>query len=83
MHRRDESFHQNEYLCRGVIIHPVLKLNYFLEYEYYKYRFKGGTPEEVESLIFPLFYLCGLDEIIEKHWISLDYQESNYKKLSG
>jgi len=60
-----------------------LTLNYFLEYEYYKYRFKGGTPEEVESLIFPLFYLCGLDEIIEKHWISLDYQESNYKKLSG
>ncbi len=60
-----------------------LTLNYFLEYEYYKYRFKGGTPEEVESLMFPLFYLCGLDEIIEKHWISLDYQESNYKKLSG
>ena len=22
-----------------------LTLNYFLEYEYYKYRFKGGTPE--------------------------------------
>ena len=60
-----------------------LTLNYFLEYEYYKYRFKGGTPEEVETLMFPLFYLCGLDEIIEKHWISLDYQESNYKKLSG
>ena len=60
-----------------------LTLNYFLEYEYYKYRFKGGTPDEVESLMFPLFYLCGLDEIIEKHWISLDYQESNYKKLSG
>ena len=60
-----------------------LTLNYFLEYEYYKYRFKGGTPDEVESLMFPLFYLCGLDEIIEKHWISLDYQELNYKKISG
>ena len=60
-----------------------LTLNYFLEYEYYKYRFKGGTPEEVESLMFPLFYLCGLDEIIEKHWNSLDFQEEKYKKLSG
>ena len=58
-------------------------VNYFLEYEYYKYRFKGGTPEEVESLMFPLFYLCGLDEIIEKHWNSLDFQEEKYKKLSG
>ena len=36
-----------------------------------------------ESLLFPLFYLCGLDEIIEKHWNSLDYQEKNYKKISG
>ena len=60
-----------------------LTLNYFLEYEYYKYRFQGGTPQQVEALLFPLFYLCGLDEIIEKHWISLDYQEKNYKKISG
>ena len=60
-----------------------LTLNYFLEYEYYKYRFQGGSPEQVESLLFPLFYLCGLDEIIEKHWNSLDYQEKNYKKISG
>ena len=60
-----------------------LTLNYFLEYEYYKYRFQGGSPEQVESLLFPLFYLCGLDEIIEKHWNSLEYQEKNYKKISG
>tara|TARA_B100000287_G_C20654326_1_gene788015 strand:+ start:2035 stop:2415 length:381 start_codon:yes stop_codon:yes gene_type:complete len=60
-----------------------LTLNYFLEYEYYKYRFQGGSPQQVEALLFPLFYLCGLDEIIEKHWISLDYQEKNYKKISG
>ena len=60
-----------------------LTLNYFLEYEYYKHRFQGGSPEQVEALLFPLFYLCGLDEIIEKHWISLDYQEKNYKKISG
>ena len=60
-----------------------LTLNYFLEYEYYKHRFQGGSPEEVETLLFPLFYLCGLDEIIEKHWDSLEYQEKNYKKISG
>tara|TARA_Y100000593_G_scaffold49758_1_gene93738 strand:- start:96 stop:485 length:390 start_codon:yes stop_codon:yes gene_type:complete len=60
-----------------------LTLNYFLEYEYYKYRFEGGSPEQVEDLLFPLFYLCGLDEIIEKHWDSLEHQEENYKKISG
>ncbi len=60
-----------------------LTLNYFLEYEYYKHRFQGGSPEQVEALLFPLFYLCELDEIIEKHWVSLEYQEENYKKISG
>ncbi len=60
-----------------------LTLNYFLEYEYYKHRFQGGSPEQVEALLFPLFYLCGLDEIIEKHWNSLEYQENNYKKIGG
>ena len=34
-----------------------LTLNYFLEYEYYKHRIQGGSPEQVESLLFPLFYL--------------------------
>ena len=51
--------------------------------EYYKHRFQGGSPEQVEALLFPLFYLCGLDEIIEKHWNSLEYQENNYKKIGG
>ena len=53
-----------------------LTLNYFLEYEYYKYRFQGGSPEQVEALLFPLFYLCGLDEIIEKLRTGI----SNYSK---
>ena len=32
-----------------------LTLNYFLEYEYYKHRFQGGSPEQVEALLFPFF----------------------------
>ena len=56
----------------------------YTEYGNRFWRYKEDavlTNEQVESLLFPLFYLCGLDEIIEKHWNSLDYQEKNYKKI--
>ena len=60
-----------------------LPLAFFVEYEYYKYRYLGGSPENVENYLNSLFFYCDMGDIFTKNWNSLEYQENLYQQLAS
>ena len=60
-----------------------LPLAFFVEYEYYKYRYLGGSPENVENYLNSLFFYCDMGEVFTKNWNSLEYQEKIYQQLAS
>ena len=60
-----------------------LPLAFFVEYEYYKYRYLGGSPENVENYLNSLFFYCDMGEVFTENWNSLEYQEKIYQQLAS
>ena len=60
-----------------------LPLAFFVEYEYYKYRYLGGSPENVENYLNSLFFYCDMGDIFTENWDSLEYQENLYQQLAS
>ena len=60
-----------------------LPLAFFVEYEYYKYRYLGGSPENVENYLNSLFFYCDMGEVFMENWNSLEYQENLYQQLAS
>ena len=60
-----------------------LPLAFFVEYEYYKYRYLGGSPENVENYLNSLFFYCDMGDIFTDNWESLEYQENLYQQLAS
>ena len=59
-----------------------IPLSFFVEYEYYKFRYLGGSQENVKNYLNSLFYYCDMGDIYEEHWKSLTYQENIYQQLA-
>ncbi len=59
-----------------------IPLSFFVEYEYYKFRYLGGSQENVKNYLNSLFYYCDMGGIYEEHWKSLTYQENIYQQLA-
>ena len=53
-----------------------IPLSFFMEYEYYKFRYLGGSQENVKNYLKSLFYYCDMGNIYEENWKSLTYQEN-------
>ena len=60
-----------------------LPLACFVEYEYYKYRYVGGSPENVENYLNSLFFYCDMGDVFTENWNSLEYQENLYQQLAS
>ena len=60
-----------------------LPLAFFVEYEYYKYRYVGGSPENVEKYLNSLFFYCDMGDVFTENWNSLEYQENLYQQLAS
>ena len=60
-----------------------LPLAFFVEYEYYKYRYVGGSPKNVENYLNSLFFYCDMGDVFTKNWNSLEYQENLYQQLAS
>ena len=60
-----------------------LPLAFFVEYEYYKYRYLGGSPENVENYLNSLFFYCDMGDVFTENWNSLEYQEKIYQQLAS
>ncbi len=60
-----------------------LPLAFFVEYEYYKYRYVGGSPENVENYLNSLFFYCDMGDVFTENWNSLEYQENLYQQLAS
>ena len=60
-----------------------LPLAFFVEYEYYKYRYLGGSPENVENYLNSLFFYCDMGDIFTDNWEILEYQENLYQQLAS
>ena len=60
-----------------------LPLAFFVEYEYYKYRYVGGSPENVENYLNSLFFYCDMEDVFTENWNSLEYQENLYQQLAS
>ena len=60
-----------------------LPLAFFVEYEYYKYRYLGGSPENVENYLNSLFFYCDMGEVFTENWNNLEYQERIYQQLAS
>ena len=60
-----------------------LPLAFFVEYEYYKYRYLGGSPENVENYLNSLFFYCDMGDVFTENWDSLEYQENLYQQLAS
>tara|TARA_B100000674_G_scaffold82405_1_gene57089 strand:+ start:473 stop:880 length:408 start_codon:yes stop_codon:yes gene_type:complete len=69
----EKAYHEND----------GLPLSYFVEYEYYKFRYLGASPENVEKYLNSLFNYCDMGEIFNNNWKSLDYQENLYQQLAS
>ena len=59
-----------------------IPLSFFMEYEYYKFRYLGGSQENVKYYLKSLFYYCDMGNIYEENWKSLTYQENLYQQLA-
>ena len=59
-----------------------IPLSFFMEYEYYKFRYLGGSQENVKNYLNSLFYYCDMGNIYEENWKSLTYQENLYQQLA-
>ena len=59
-----------------------IPLSFFMEYEYYKFRYLGGSQENVKNYLKSLFYYCDMGNIYEENWKSLTYQENLYQQLA-
>ncbi len=59
-----------------------IPLSFFMEYEYYKFRYLGGSQENVKNYLKSLFYYCDMGNIYEENWKSLTYQEDLYQQLA-
>jgi len=53
-----------------------------MEYEYYKFRYLGGSQENVKNYLNSLFYFCDMGNIYEENWKSLNHQENLYQQLA-
>ena len=60
-----------------------LPLAFFVEYEYYKYRYLGGSPENVENYLNSLFFYRDMGDIFTDNWEILEYQENLYQQLAS
>lgn len=69
----EKAYHEND----------NLPLSFFVEYEYYKFRYLGASPENVENYLNSLFNYCEMGEIFNDNWNSLDYQENLYQQLAS
>ena len=59
-----------------------IPLSFFMEYEYYKFRYLGGSQENVKNYLNSLFYFCDMGKIYEENWKSLNHQENLYQQLA-
>ena len=59
-----------------------IPLSFFMEYEYYKFRYLGGSQENVKNYLKSLFYYCDMGNIYEENWKSLNHQENLYQQLA-
>ena len=59
-----------------------IPLSFFMEYEYYKFRYLGGSQENVKNYLNSLFYYCDMGNIYEENWKSLNHQENLYQQLA-
>ena len=59
-----------------------IPLSFFMEYEYYKFRYLGGSQENVKNYLNSLFYFCDMGNIFEENWKSLNHQENLYQQLA-
>ena len=59
-----------------------IPLSFFMEYEYYKFRYLGGSQENVKNYLNSLFYFCDMGNIYEENWKSLNHQENLYQQLA-
>ena len=59
-----------------------IPLSFFMEYEYYKFRYLGGSQENVKNYLNSLFYFCDMGDIYEENWKSLNHQENLYQQLA-
>ena len=69
----EREYHEND----------SLPLAFFVEYEYYKYRYVGGSPENVEKYLNSLFFYCDMGDVFTENWNSLEYQENLYQQLAS
>ena len=69
----EKAYHEND----------NLPLSFFVEYEYYKFRYLGASPENVENYLNSLFNYCEMGGIFNENWNSLDYQENLYQQLAS
>tara|TARA_B100000674_G_scaffold474253_1_gene466023 strand:+ start:84 stop:491 length:408 start_codon:yes stop_codon:yes gene_type:complete len=69
----EKAYHEND----------GLPLSFFVEYEYYKFRYLGASPQNVQQYLNSLFNYCDMGEIYADNWNSLDYQENLYQQLAS
>ena len=69
----EKAYHEND----------DLPLSFFVEYEYYKFRYLGASPIKVENYLNSLFNYCEMGEIFNENWNSLEYQENLYQQLAS